>query len=44
MTRKLLFVCVLVFAVLAGLSIAGEPKQAVKEKSSVTQTATTLVS
>ena len=40
MTRKLLFVCVLVFAVLAGLSIAGEPKQAVKEKSSVTQTAT----
>ncbi len=40
MTRKLLFVCVLVLAVLAGLSLAGEPKQAVKEKSTVTQTAT----
>lgn len=42
MNRKLLFVCVLVLAVLAGLSLAGEPKQAVKEKSSVTQTATIM--
>ncbi len=42
MTRKLLFVCVLVLAVLAGLSLAGEPKQAVKEKSSTTQSATVV--
>jgi Cu/Ag efflux protein CusF len=40
MTRKLLFVCVLVIAFLAGLSLGGETKQAVKEKSSVTETAT----
>ena len=42
MTRKLLLVFVLALAVLAGLSLGGETKQAVKEKSSVTETATII--
>lgn len=42
MTRKLLFVCLLALAVLAGLSLGGETRQAVKEKSSVTQIGTVI--